>query len=90
VAAAKNPEHASGKLNSDEAGMLGRMFRWPAVCLFPALDIARLFALNAHAAADFARSMGTLSPDSSGTSFPSFAMSSMHLFFLIAIVHLVV
>lgn len=44
--------------------MLAKVLRWPAACLFPALDIARLLALNGAAAQDLASSSGALGSNS--------------------------
>ena len=66
VEAAKNPSSAAGTPSAEEAQVLGKLLRWPAVCLFPALDICRLFALNGPASQDLASSAGALTPSSSG------------------------
>ena len=70
VRAAKSPEDAAGRPSTEEGQVLGRLLRWPAVCLFPALDIARLFALNWAVADDLASSIGTFSTDTAGANLP--------------------
>lgn len=74
VAAAKCPDDAAGRLSKEEGQVLGRLLRWPAVCLFPALDIARMFALNRPVASDLAGSIGTFSAAASGMPYPRTAV----------------
>lgn len=68
VEAARNPNSVAGMPNSEEAQVLQKLLRWPPACLFPALDIARLLALNGAVAQSLASTAGALSPSSSGLS----------------------
>lgn len=54
--------------SSEEGQVLDKLLRWPPACLFPALDIARLLALNGAVAQNLAPSAEALGPSSSGLS----------------------
>ena len=54
----------SGKYPQDALQLLRKLLGWPAPQLFPALDLARLAALDAGAAESLAGSAGAVSPDS--------------------------
>jgi hypothetical protein len=58
AAGAAAPHSAEGALSAAEADTLAKMLRWPAPSLFPALDIARMLALNEAAAKQLAASIG--------------------------------
>ncbi|CAL8462941.1 g2475 [Coccomyxa elongata] len=66
VEAARNPNSEAGMPSSEEDQVLEKLLRWPPACLFPALDIARLLALNGAVAQNLASSAGALGPSSSG------------------------
>lgn len=48
------------RLTQQDLALLARLLRWPAPNLFPALDIARLAALDLHAATSLASTAGLL------------------------------
>ena len=66
VAGASAPASPAGALSGEEAEALQKLLRWPPASLFPALDIARLAALNEAAAAQLAQRMGALDAAAAG------------------------
>jgi hypothetical protein len=54
----------SGKYSEDALRLLHKLLAWPAPQLFPALDLARLAALDAAAAEKLAASAGAVSLES--------------------------
>jgi hypothetical protein len=64
VAGTSAPASPAGALSESEAAVLAKLLAWPPRSLFPALDIARLAALNEAAAAQLAAGMGGLDASS--------------------------
>ena len=56
----------SGAASAAELAVLAKMLRWPPPALFPALDLARLLALDAAAAAQLAADAGPVEASSTG------------------------
>jgi len=61
---------------SDQLALLAKLLRWPAAALFPALDLARLLALDAAFAPAIAQDAGSAA--SPGTLFCSARCCSPH------------
>lgn len=53
-------------MGAAELAVLAKMLRWPPPALFPALDLARLLALDAAAAAQLAADAGPIEASSAG------------------------
>ena len=66
AAAAAGGDGGGAPVGGAELAVLAKMLAWPPGALFPALDLARMLALDATAAAQLAADAGPLEPSGAG------------------------